>query len=71
MKLKILEYDHEEIIRANIRDDHGWTWVFDLEKTRSLRIPEADDDTPDNGFSIDSFAEAIIWLQEGGYIDEA
>lgn len=72
MKLKILEHDEGEITKAQIRDANGYTWLFDLEEYRSLRIPEADGpDCPDNGFCIDSFPEAILWLQEGGYIDEA
>ena len=57
------------ITNAVIEDDNGYGWVYDWEAPRQLRLPEADEDNPNNGYVANSFDEAILVLKEGGYIE--
>ena len=56
------------ITNALIEDDSGYGWVYNCELARQLRLPEADEDNPTNGYTVNSFDEAILKLRDEGYI---
>ena len=69
MEIKDIDFTGRivRIIKATIIDDNGYEWVYDREAKRELRTPNSDS-VPNNGHTMSSFDEALIWLKEGGYI---
>jgi len=60
-------YARKFVKHARIIDSNGCQWVYDTSYAKELRMPECDD-VPGNGYSVDSFEQAVVTLFEGGYI---